>query len=79
MLQKHDLELDGVFDGVAIVFHQDGIGRGLFQLVHQADIGFGFSERRDEILAREAKALRSAVVRSSEDDESLASGFRRGR
>ena len=69
MLQEHDLKLDGVFDVMAIILHANGVAGSPVQLVDQSNVGLRFAERRDELLSREAEALRSAIMRCAENNE----------
>ena len=79
VLQEQHLKLDGVLDGVAVVFHPHRAGRGLRQFIHQRQIGDSFAERRHERFARQAETVRLAVVRRSQHHEGAFTERRRKR
>ena len=70
MLQEDDLKLDGVLEGMAVVFHEHGVAAARREPVDQRGIGGAFAERRHERFSREAEVLGLAVVRGCQDDES---------
>src|SRR5579871_1678132 len=69
MLQKNNLKLDGMFDGVAVVFHQDAVPSFGGKTIHQRRIRNGFPKRRRERLSSQAQPVRLTVVRRSQNDE----------
>ena len=72
VLQEHDLELDRVLDGVAIIFEHHGVAAARDQLVDERYVHFGLAERGQERLAGQPETVRLAVVGSAEDDDGAA-------
>jgi len=68
-LEEEDLEFEGVFDGVAVVFEADGGGSGGEEAVDEVGAGAGAAEGGDEGLSGEAEGLGFTVVRGAEDEE----------
>ena len=68
-LQVDHLEFDRVLDGMAIVFGRNGGGGEAREFVDQRGIGLGVSPRSGVGFAGESEALRSPVVRRSENHE----------
>ncbi len=69
VLQEQNLKLDGVFDGVAVVFHGDRSTTFIRKPVYQIHLGNSLAQRGHERLARQPELLRLAIVRRSKNDE----------
>src|SRR5262249_37337273 len=72
LLEKNHLELDRVFDGMTVVFHDDRITRVSRQAIDELNIHPGRAQRRAIRLSRQAELLRQTVMRGSENDERFA-------
>ena len=69
MLKEDNLELDGVFDGMAIVFHDHRVRCLASKPVDKLDVDFSGAQWSAVRLARETKFLRQTVVRRTKNHE----------
>ena len=78
MLEEHDLELDRVLDRVAVILHDHR--RFVGEFIHEPQIRSRAAVGSLERLAREAEAVRFAVVGGTQDHErsSRVRGAKRG-
>ena len=79
MLQKYHLELDGMLDRVAVVFHPGGLARLCRELLHQCGVRDRVAKRSLERLPRQPDTIRMPVMRRSQDDERTPGVLRRER
>lgn len=76
LLEEYDLQLHGVFEGVAEILHHRGLSGGARQPFGQRGIGGAFAQRGDERFARQPEALRLPVVGGRQDDEGAVAVLR---
>jgi hypothetical protein len=69
ILQKQNLEFDGVLHGVAIVLHVHRAAAFFGEPIHQRGVRPAFADRRDVRLACQAEAFRFAVMGRAQHDE----------
>src|SRR5688572_1869429 len=69
LLQEDHLKLDGVFDGVAIVFARDSVRGGRSEPLHEFDVHFCVAQWSPVRLSRETELFGRTVMRGSQNDK----------